>query len=83
MSPKEFLEMGEKKGWQMRAILKEVPKGSGRFMLLGFERVGRSRKAHEKFILKKPIWKDELSNEHAATQPRTDDPTAPAGGGAA
>lgn len=61
MTPKEFLEEGERLGLDVRAIKKEVPVGSGRYMLLGFERSKRSRKYREKFLLEKPIWMDELA----------------------
>lgn len=71
MSPKEFLEIGGK--WN--AIKKEVPPGSNRWMLLGFERPKRSRKSQIKYFLEKPIWMDDLAKNSIKNEPDTPIPS--------
>lgn len=64
MTWQEFVAEGARKGETVVAIKKEVPPGSGRWMLLGFEYGKRSRKYHQKFMLKSPHWlKDGASQE--------------------
>lgn len=55
LSAKEFIALAERKGWQLHAIKKEVPPGSGRWLLFGFEYNKRSRKHRHKFIINPPI----------------------------
>lgn len=56
----EFLEMAEKKGYQLFTIKKEVPVGSGRWLLFGFEFSKRSSKYKQKYMLANPIPLDDL-----------------------
>lgn len=60
MTAQEFIAFAEKRGLHLHAILKEVPKGSKRMMLFGFEYGKRSRKYRQKFMLLKPILLDDL-----------------------
>lgn len=60
MTPKEFIALADKKGWQLQVIEKEVPPGSGRIMCLGFEYGKRSTNYTKKFLFDKPLWKHDL-----------------------
>jgi hypothetical protein len=55
MTPKEFLAYAEKHALQLHAIRKEVPPGSNRWLLLGFEYGKRSRKYKNKFLFPHPV----------------------------
>lgn len=61
MTVQEFIRRGEKNGWAMIAIVKEIPPGSGRKMLFGFEFKKSSRKYRQKYMLPSPILLSELA----------------------
>jgi hypothetical protein len=61
MTPKQFLKLAEKNGWKLQAIKKEVPVGSGRWLLLGFEYKKSSRKYRTKYMFPTPVLMSELA----------------------
>jgi len=51
LTARQFLELGEAKGWKLKAIVKEVPVCSGRRFLLGFNYSKRSSKRKYTWLL--------------------------------